>query len=106
MVDTIVVSLTASYFPLPRFEKIETIIEETGSFSEAWKRLGVQEYRRHESRISAVALSKLDAELLSMSRGQPAIFVTNINIDEEGLPIVVSFTRIAPQHMELVVRFD
>lgn len=106
VVDTIVVSLTASYFPLPRFEKIETIIEETGSFSEAWKRLGVQEYRRHESRISAVALSKLDAELLSMSRGQPAIFVTNINIDEEGLPIVVSFTRIAPQHMELVVRFD
>lgn len=106
VVDSLVLSVTASYFPLPRFETIETIIEETGSFSAAWKRLGVQEYHRHESRISATALTKGDAELLSMVRGQPAIFVTNINVDQDGVPIVVSFTRTAPQHMELVVRFD
>lgn len=106
VVDDIVVSVNSNYFPLPRFEGIERYIEELGSFTESWKRYGVTEYKRAESRISAIALTKSDAELLSLQRGSPAIFITNINIDLNGVPIMLSHTRIAPQHMELVVRFD
>ncbi|QRM32362.1 phosphonate metabolism transcriptional regulator PhnF [Microvirga sp. VF16] len=106
VVDNIVVAAASSYFPLPRFEGIEKLIAETGSFSESWKQLGVPDYHRCESRISAIALSKADAELLAMPRSHPAIFITNINVDGDGVPIGVSHTRIAPQHMELVVRFD
>ncbi|MCG7505436.1 phosphonate metabolism transcriptional regulator PhnF [Mesorhizobium retamae] len=106
VVDDIVVSIASSYFPLPRFEGIEQLIEQTGSFTESWSQLGVNDYQRRESRISAIALSKKDAELLSMPRFHPVIFITNINVDDKDMPIVVSHTRIAPQHMELVVRFD
>lgn len=106
VVDNIAIASQSSYFPLPRFERIEAFIEETGSFTEAWKQFGVFEYHRIESRISAVAMSKTDAELLSLPRSHPAIFVTNINVDGDGVPIVVSHNRIAPQHMELVVRFE
>ncbi|TBX97263.1 phosphonate metabolism transcriptional regulator PhnF [Rhizobium laguerreae] len=106
VMDNIVAAAASSYFPLPRFETIETLIEQTGSFSESWRRLGVADYHRWEARISAIALSRKDAQTLSMSRGQPAIFITNINVDLDDVPIVVSHTRIAPQHMQLVVRFD
>lgn len=106
LVDGQPVSVASSYFPLPRFERIESVIQETGGFTESWKRYGVVEYRRLEARISAVALSAADAELLNLSRRQPAVLIVNINVDGDGAPIVVSHTRVSPQHMELVVRFD
>jgi GntR family phosphonate transport system transcriptional regulator len=106
LVDGAAVSVASSYFPLPRFEQIEQLIQQTGGFTESLKRFGVLEYRRHETRISAVQLSSADAKLLQLARRQPAIFITNINVDADGVPIVVSFTRISPQHMELVVRFE
>jgi GntR family phosphonate transport system transcriptional regulator len=90
---------------LPRFEKIEQLIAATGGFSESWKRYGILEYRRRESRISAVPLTSGDARQLGLKRGQPAILITNINVDANDVPIVVSHARVAPQHMELVVRF-
>lgn len=106
LVDGQAVSVASNYFPLPRFERIEAAIEETRGFTEAWKRYGVVEYRRLESRISAVALSATDARLLNLTRGQPAVLITNINVDADGVPIVVSHTRVSPKHMELVVRYD
>lgn len=106
LVDGKAVSVASSYFPLPRFERIEKLIEETGGFTESWKRYGVLEYRRLESRISAVPLSAADAKLLNLPRRQPAVLITNINVDADDVPIVVSHTRISPQHMELVVRYD
>ncbi|PSH60873.1 phosphonate metabolism transcriptional regulator PhnF [Phyllobacterium sophorae] len=106
VIDDIVVSIASNYFPLPRLDGIEKLIAETGSFSQAWAQLGVLEYHRSESRISAVALSQKDATLLDLPRYHPAIFVTNINVDADDVPIVVSYTRIAPQQMELIVRFE
>ncbi|MDE5447015.1 phosphonate metabolism transcriptional regulator PhnF [Bradyrhizobium sp. CSA207] len=105
VVDGLAVAVASSYFPLPRFEGIEQIIVETGSFSEAWRRYGVNTYKRQETRISAIALSKPDAEWLGLPRRQPIIQVTNINVDADGIPIVLSRMRVAPQHMELVVKF-
>ncbi|MGY8681758.1 phosphonate metabolism transcriptional regulator PhnF [Bradyrhizobium sp. UFLA05-153] len=105
VIDDVAVSVAASYFPLPRFEGIETLIERTGSFSESWKHFDILDYRRFETRISAGSLSQADSILLALPRRQPVILITNINVDAEGVPIVVSKTRVAPQHMELVIRF-
>lgn len=62
MVDGLAIAVSSSYFPLPRFERIEQIIVETGNFTDAWRRCGVTTYKRHETRISAIALSKSDSE--------------------------------------------
>ncbi|WP_342739950.1 phosphonate metabolism transcriptional regulator PhnF [Bradyrhizobium sp. B117] len=104
-VDGIAVLVASSYFPLPRFEGIETFIQETGSFSEAWKTFGVLDYRRFETRISAGLLSQADSSLLDLPRRQPVIILTNINVDAEGIPIMVSRNRLAPQYQELVIRY-
>ncbi|WP_190242118.1 phosphonate metabolism transcriptional regulator PhnF [Bradyrhizobium algeriense] len=106
VVDGLAVAVASSYFPLPRFEGIEQVIVETGSFTEAWRRYGVNTYKRYETRISAIALSKADAEWLGLPPRQPILLVTNINVDVSGTPIVVSRMRVAPRHMELVVTFE
>ncbi|TWB64554.1 phosphonate metabolism transcriptional regulator PhnF [Bradyrhizobium sacchari] len=106
VVDGIATSVASSYFPLPRFEGIETFIERTGSFTESWRQFGVLDYRRFETRISAGSLSQADSILLALPRRQPVILITNINVDGEGVPIVVTRSRLAPQHMELVIRFS
>ncbi|WP_420965418.1 phosphonate metabolism transcriptional regulator PhnF [Bradyrhizobium sp. B120] len=106
VIDGIATWVASSYFPLPRFEGIEAFIEGTGSFTESWKHFGILEYQRFEARISAGPLSQADSLLLGLPRRQPVIMITNINVDVEGIPIVVSRTRVAPQHMELVIRFS
>ncbi|QPF90792.1 phosphonate metabolism transcriptional regulator PhnF [Bradyrhizobium commune] len=106
MIDGIAASITSNYFPLPRFEGIEALIERTGSLTESWRHFGVPDYRRFETRISAGLLSQLDSHLLGLPRRQPVILMTNINVDVEGIPIVVSRARMAPQHMEIVIRFS
>ncbi|TYO61052.1 phosphonate metabolism transcriptional regulator PhnF [Bradyrhizobium hipponense] len=106
VIDNVAALVASSYFPLPRFEGIEALIEQTGSFTESWKQFGVLDYCRLETRISAGSLSQADSLLLALPRRQPVILVININVDGEGVPIVVTRSRLAPQHMELLIRFS
>ncbi|WP_321897312.1 phosphonate metabolism transcriptional regulator PhnF [Burkholderia cepacia] len=106
VVDGLAVAIASSYFPLPRFDGIEKHIMETGSFTEAWRRYGISHYTRRETRISAVALSKEDADVLSMTPRQPMILVTYVNVDRTGTPIILTTTRAAPQHIEFIVKFN
>lgn len=106
VVDGTVIATTSSFFPLPRFEGIERSIKETGSFTAAWKKYGIEHYQRLEVRVSSAALSRADAMILGRPRGQPVTVLTNVNVDAEGKPIVWSKMRILPQHMELTVKFD
>jgi GntR family phosphonate transport system transcriptional regulator len=103
--DGVIVSISSRYFPLPRFAGIEKLIQKTGSLTQSWLQYGVNDYRRYETRISAIALSGSDADLLGLSARRPAMFLTNINVDADDIPISVTHTRISPQHVELVVRF-
>lgn len=105
LADGVPVAVSSNYFPLPRLEGIEKHIEATGSFTEAWRQCGIDDYQRFESRISAIPLSSADADILRQPRRRPAILIVNINVDAEGAPIAVSHTRVSPQHMELIIRY-
>ncbi|MGY4431053.1 GntR family phosphonate transport system transcriptional regulator [Bradyrhizobium sp. F1.13.1] len=106
LIDGIAASISSSYFPLPRFERIEALIEQTGSLTESWKHFDILDYHRFETRISAGLLSQADSLLLALPRRQPVILMTNINVDLDGVPIVVTRGRMAPRHMEVVIRFS
>ncbi|MDE5466358.1 MULTISPECIES: phosphonate metabolism transcriptional regulator PhnF [unclassified Bradyrhizobium] len=106
LIDGIAASISSSYFPLPRFEGIESLIEQTGSLTESCKRFGILDYHRFETRISAGLLSQPDSLLLALPRRQAVILMTNINVDLDSVPIVVTRGRMAPQYMEVVIRFS
>lgn len=106
LIDGLPMSLSETFFPLPRFHGIDDHFRQTRSFSKSWAALGVPEFHRVEVRISATLFSKNEAELLHTTARSPALSVVNVNRDADGAKIMVSYMKISPKHVEYVIRFD
>lgn len=91
------------YFPLPRFAGLDEHLQETGSVTQAFARLGVPDYTRAQSRISASMPSAAVAEHLRQAPSRPALLVTSVNIDAEGRPIEYACTWFAGDRVTLTV---
>ncbi|QRM32584.1 phosphonate metabolism transcriptional regulator PhnF [Microvirga sp. VF16] len=104
-INGIPATLSAMYFPLPRFIGIENYIDETGSISTSLARLGVDKYQRKETRISARMPSRAEAELLDQARTLPVMTILSLDVDEHGQPIAYSQSCVSTRWLELVVRF-
>lgn len=100
------VSIASHYFPLPRFHEIDNHIEEHKSISTALKYFGVHDYRRRETRIRAIALSKREANLLQHTRNSPAFLLVNLNTDQYGVPIQAAFGKVSSLWVELIINYE
>lgn len=94
------------YFPLPRFSGLDAHLQETGSITEAFALLGVVDYTRQQSRISARLPSADVAEQLRQATTRPALYVTSVNIDSDGHPIEYARTWFAGDRIALTVDHD
>lgn len=93
-------------FPLPRFERMEQVLRETGSITEGFAAHGVSDYTRKESRITAQLPSAEVATLLRQPVTRPVLFVTSVNIDSAGVPIEFASTWFAGDRVKLTVTHD
>ena len=93
-------------FPLPRFERLEAVLRETGSITEAFTAHGVTDYTRQESRITAQLPSPEIAALLRQPVNRPVLFITSVNIDHAGVPIEFASTWFAGDRVKLTVTHD
>ena len=91
------------YFPLPRFAGLDLHLQETGSITEAFARLGVADYTRQQSRISARLPTPEVAEHLRQATTRPTLLVTSVNQDTEGCPIEFARTWFAGDRVTLTV---
>lgn len=91
------------YFPLPRFDGLQAHIEETGSITAAFTRLGVADYTRQESRISARLPSAEVAAMLHQPANRPTLQVTSVNVDTHGIPLEYARTWFAGDRVTLTV---
>ncbi len=98
--------LSDRYFPLPRFTGLDAHLQETGSITEAFALLGVVDYTRQQSRISARLPSTDVAEQLRQATTRPALYVTSVNIDSDGNPIEYARTWFAGDRIALTVDHD
>ncbi|MEZ5665226.1 MAG: phosphonate metabolism transcriptional regulator PhnF [Burkholderiaceae bacterium] len=94
------------YFPLPRFAGLDAYLQATGSITQAFTRLGVADYTRVQSRISARLPSPEVAEQLRQASTRPALQVTSVNVDAEGRPIEFARTWFAGDRVTLTVDHD
>jgi GntR family phosphonate transport system transcriptional regulator len=95
--------ISERFFPLPRFDNLSEFVRSTGSITEAFAQLGVTDYLRKESRISARLPEKKVAELLMQPASRPALLVTSVNVDTEGMPIEFSKAWFAGDRVTLTV---
>lgn len=94
------------FFPLPRFAGLDAIVRGTGSITAAFAALGVADYTRQESRITAQIPDTAIAAHLRQPVSRPVLQVESVNVDTAGVPIEFSTTWFAGDRVKLMVTHD
>ena len=89
------VSLGRHYFSLARCPGLLNALRDAPTITDALRLVGVPDYMRLSTRVSARLPSAEEAELLRMARNRPVLVAENVNVDSDGA--VVEFgTAIYP----------
>ena len=90
MADDTPVSLVRHYFPSARLRGILNALSATPRITDALKSVGVEDYVRQVTRVSARAPTATEADLLRMARNRPVLITESVNVDRAGT--VVEFS--------------
>ena len=97
------ISVSAHYFPKPRFDGIGALMAETKSFTQSVKKLGVDDYIRQTTRVLAKMPTTEEARLLSMPRNRPLIVTEGLNVDGQGNRIEFCLTKFVGDLVQVLV---
>jgi GntR family phosphonate transport system transcriptional regulator len=78
------VSLTRHYFPVTRLKGILPALQATPSITDALRDVGVGDYVRQQTRVTARLPTPSEADLLRMGRSRPVLIAENVNVDSAG----------------------
>lgn len=84
MADGVPVSLTSHYFPLADRPGLLEALRTASSITDALRSVGVADYRRQVTRVSARMPTATEAGLLQMPRSRPLLVCENVNVDLAG----------------------
>ncbi len=101
--DQVPISLAVHYFPSARFEGIGALLAKSGSITRALARLGVADYVRASTRITAALPDAETAARLEMGAAQPVLRVCAVNADLDGRPIQYSETAFCAERVQFVM---
>ncbi|CAA7616888.1 phosphonate metabolism transcriptional regulator PhnF [Magnetospirillum sp. UT-4] len=96
------VSVSSHYFAKARFPSLAAIIAETGSITRSMERLGVGDYTRKVTRVTARAARAGDARLLQQAPNKPILMTESVNVDSSGRPVEYSVARWASDRVQIV----
>lgn len=97
------ISAATNYFPAGRFSGIGDLYRRTGSITKALAELGVDDYVRQSTEISAVHAEGEDLRQLKLSPGAILLVTTAVNADIGGQPIQYSRSRFAADRVKFFV---
>jgi len=100
------VGLSVSAFPLPRFAGVAEHVSALGRITLALEALGVRDYTRAKSVVSARLPTSIEADRLARPASQPVLVVQAIDVDAQGRPIRAGTTLFAADAVQLTVRPD
>jgi GntR family phosphonate transport system transcriptional regulator len=101
--DGVPVTYGTHYFPAERFRGIGELYSQSLSITAALKQLGVPDYTRRTTRLSARLPSEAEARLLSQAPSRPMLQAEAVNIDSDGQPIQYSITRFAGDRVQMLI---
>jgi len=94
--------LTDHWFDADAFAEMPTLFEEFGSITACYKAMGIADFRRRETRVSARLPKTREAELLQTPRTRPLIITSAINTDPAGRVIEYGITRFSADRTTIV----
>jgi GntR family phosphonate transport system transcriptional regulator len=96
------ISVSSHYFAKARFATLPEVFAEIGSITATLERLGVGDYIRKITRVTARAARASDARLLQQAPNKPILMTEGINVDADGRPLEYSVSRWASDRVQIV----
>jgi len=78
------VSLGLHHFPAARLRGLFAALGESSGITDALRRIGIEDYQRKTTRVSARMPDAREAELLATARNRPLLVTESINVDGTG----------------------
>ncbi|NVO16227.1 MAG: phosphonate metabolism transcriptional regulator PhnF [Rhodoplanes sp.] len=86
-----------------RFPDAAKIYAAKRSITATLAQLGVKDYRRASTRVTAGAVDLGDAARLDLRPGSPILLVDSVDVDHAGRPVLTTRARFAAERVELVI---
>jgi GntR family phosphonate transport system transcriptional regulator len=96
------VSLSQHYFPTARLRGILDALRSSPTITEALKSVGVTDYLRQLTRVTARLPNAEEAELLRMPRNRPLLVTENVNVDRAGTVVEFGLSRYPTPRVQIV----
>lgn len=97
------ISLGIHYFPAGRVPGMIELFPTARSVTKALKQIGISDYRRLSTRITARLPSPQEARLLRLSVSQPLLVTEGLNVEPSGRPIEYAVGCFASDRVQLMV---
>ena len=97
------IAIFESLFPLARVPGIVAALQKTSSVTEALKAVGIADYTRASTRLTAVRASATHALHLQLSEGDPLLRSSSVNADLNGQPVEYGRTWFAGDRVTLTL---
>lgn len=100
--DDTPLSLAKHYFAAGRFGALAQAVEETGSISKGLASLGVEDFTRKTTRVTARMPSREEADLLHQPTQRPVLLAESTNVTSDGAPLEYGYTLFAGDRVQMV----
>jgi GntR family transcriptional regulator, phosphonate transport system regulatory protein len=96
------VCLSQHYFPAGRRRGLLDALRTCATITEALKAVGISDYLRQSTRVTARLPNADEAELLRMPRNRPLLVTENVNVDHTGLVVEYGVARYPTPRVQIV----
>jgi GntR family transcriptional regulator, phosphonate transport system regulatory protein len=97
------IAVFESLFPLTRLAGITATLERTSSVTEALRLIGIADYLRASTRLTAVRASATQALILQLTEGDPLLRSSGVNESDRGEPVEYGRTWFAGDRVTLTL---
>ena len=96
------VALGSHHFVAARHPGLLGALGECATITEALARVGVADYRRQVTRVTARLPTAAEAQLLQVARNRPVLVTENVNVDAAGAVVEFGISRYPTPRVQLV----
>ena len=96
------VSLSDHFFPAARLPGLLAALRGQASITAALRQVGVSDYRRLRSRVSARLPNAEEAALLRTARSRPLLICENTNVDRAGTVVEFALSRYPTPRVQIM----
>lgn len=106
LADAVPIAAFASVFPADRTPGLPIQLAAVASVTQALAAIGINDYTRASTRLTAISATPLLALKLRLAEGAPVLRSVAINIDPQGMPVEFGTTWFAGDRVTLTVTPD